>query len=137
MGRGEGSATVNLTTVAELPHVTRRGDTYRYESEVREDYRDVVGLLVGQGFYERVVAPANRSMKRHHGLANALGMIDGVVRHIPARHGIASGWTRIFIREGDDVLVALHHSMLPVSAAALRAEVEARWRAFGRPAATT
>lgn len=53
-------------------------------------------------------------------------------RHIYIRSWFlrGPGWDLHYIPKGDIVQVVLHHEMLPVSAAELRAAVEARWRAF-------
>lgn len=45
------------------------------------------------------------------------------------------GWEGTFIARGDLVQIALHHELLRAPAGDLRDAVEARWRAFGGPAA--
>jgi WD40 repeat protein len=40
------------------------------------------------------------------------------------------GWVNTFIPKGDVVQVALHQEILPIKPDVLRAEIEARWRAF-------
>jgi hypothetical protein len=70
-------------------------------------FRNVTAVLVTRAFYERVIH------------------VDSFILRGP-------GWGSIFIPRGDDMmLVALHDSVLPVTAAELRTAVEARWRAFG------
>lgn len=72
-------------------------------------YRDVTVALVSQFFFDANV-PLNSSYAR------------------------SSLWRYFFLPKGDLVQVALHHDILSVSADALWAEIDARWRAFrGEP----
>jgi hypothetical protein len=72
-------------------------------------YRDVTVARVSQFFFDANV-PLNSSYAR------------------------SSLWRYFFLSKGDLVQVALHHDILSVSADALWAEIDARWRAFrGEP----
>jgi hypothetical protein len=122
-------ATVDITTRTPLPINVDVGGTI--QNEVRDTYSNVTAVAVSQDFYDRAISPAYKAMKRNKGLNTALGLVDGMVHHIDARNGSGSGWSSIFIRRGDQMLVALHHSMLLVTRKDLRAAVESRWHAFG------
>jgi len=121
--------TVDIRTRAALPiNVEVAGIV---QNEVRDTYRNVMAAAVSQDFYDRAIAPAYKTLKRNKGLHTALGLVDGMIHHIDARNGSGSGWSSLFIRRGDQMLVALHHSMLLVTRRDLRAAVETRWHAFG------
>lgn len=132
----EDLAVIDVTTRTTLPVSKDYAGRIEIDKVIRENYRDVIALVVSEHTYERRAAPARRDNARGADLATRLGLRDGMIHHIPARNGLGLGWSSIFIPRGDQVLVALHHSMLPISAARLRAEVESRWRALGPPAAT-
>lgn len=121
---------IDVKTRASLPINVDVGDTV--QSEVREIYRNVTAVEVSQDFYDKAILPAHKAMTRNKGLKTALGLVDGMAHHVAAKNGRGSGWTSIFIPRDDRMLVALHHSMLSVSGNSLRAEIEARWGAFGR-----
>lgn len=70
-------------------------------------FNGVTVILVSQFFYDRVIH------------------VDSFIMRGP-------GWDANFIPKGDKMMVALHHELLPVDAATVRREVEARWKAFGR-----
>lgn len=122
-------AAVDIVTRAPLPINVDVGGTV--QNEVMDTYRNVTAVAVSQDFYDRAIAPAYKAMKRNRGPATALGLADGMIHHIDARNGSGSGWSSLFIRRGDEMLVALHHSLLLTTRAALRAQIEARWRALG------
>jgi hypothetical protein len=73
-------------------------------------FDNVTVVLVSQAFYDRVIH------------------VDSFFRRGP-------GWDQYFIPRDGMVQVALHHAFLPVKAEDLLAAVEARYRAFGQPAA--
>jgi hypothetical protein len=74
-------------------------------------FDNVTVVLVSREFYDRVIH------------------VDSLLRRGP-------GWNLTFIPVDTMMQVALHHEILPVTAADLLAAVEARWRAFGaRPTA--
>jgi hypothetical protein len=77
------------------------------------------------------VRDVTASTGRSRDLAGILKLRNGMIDHIRARRGSGRGWSSIFIMHDDDVYVALHHSILPVSRADLCTAVEARWHAFG------
>jgi hypothetical protein len=122
-------ATVDIKTRAAPPINVDVGGGI--ENEVRDTCRNVTAVAVAQDFYDSAISPAYKAMKQNKGLKTVLGLVDGMVHHIDARTGSGSGWSSTFMRRGDQMLVALHHSMLQVSGKDLRAAVEERWRAFG------
>jgi hypothetical protein len=69
-------------------------------------FDNVTVVLVSRDFYDRVIH------------------VDSFIRRGP-------GWDQFFIPRDDLMQVALHHEILPVTAADLLAAVEARYRAFG------
>lgn len=71
-------------------------------------FDNVTAVLITREFYDRVIH------------------VDSFSRRGP-------GWDQIFIPYNSKMQVALHHEILPVTAADLLAAVEARYRAFGRP----
>ncbi len=72
----------------------------------------VTAVLVTRNFYDRVIH------------------VDSFLLRGP-------GWDQVFIPYDAMMQVALHHEILPVTAADLLAAVEARYRAFGRPSEQT
>ena len=72
----------------------------------------VTAVLVTRDFYDRVIH------------------VDSFLLRGP-------GWDQVFIPYDAMMQVALHHEILPVTAADLLAAVEARYRAFGRPSEQT
>ena len=101
-------------------------------------YKGVTAVLVSRDFFDKAIFPAKDGMeRRQRDLATILKLRNGMVDHIRARRGLGPGWDSIFIMRDSEMHVALHHSILPVSRADLRAAVEARWQAFGgTPAAS-
>lgn len=71
-------------------------------------FDNVTVVTVTQDFYDRVIH------------------VDSFIRRGP-------GWGQFFIPRDGMMLVALHHSFLPVQPGDLLAAVEARYRAFGQP----
>lgn len=130
-GEVQDIATIDVKTHATLPINVNVGGVL--ENEVEGTYRNVTAVAVSQDLYDRAISPAYKAMKQNNGLKTALGLVDGMVHHIDARNGLGPGWSSIFVRRDDQMLVALHHSMLPVGSSTLRAAVESRWRAFSRP----
>jgi hypothetical protein len=122
---------IDVKTNASLPINVETGATV--QSEIRETYRNVTAVVVSQDFYDQAILPIHKVMTLNKGLKTTLGLADGMVHHVAAKNGRGSGWTSIFIPRGDEMLVALHHSMLSVSGGRIRSEVEARWHAFGQP----
>jgi hypothetical protein len=119
---------IDVTTRASLPINVDIGSTV--QNELRETYRNVTAVAVSQDFYDKAILPAHKSLARNKGVKTALGLVDGMIHHVVSKNGRGSGWSSIFIPRGDQMLVALHHSMLPVGGDRLKGEVEARWRAF-------
>jgi hypothetical protein len=89
-------------------HEVRGVDTINISTRHRGHdihYLGVTVFLVSRSFYDRCIH------------------IDSWVLRGP-------GWEAMFIPKGDTVQVALHHEILPATAAELRTAVEVRWRAF-------
>ena len=122
---------IDVTTRASLPINVEIGPTV--QNELRETYRNVTAVAVPKDFYDKAILPAHKSLARNKGLKTALGLVDGMIHHIVSKNGRGPGSSRIFLPRGDQMLVALHHSMLSVGGNGLNGEVEARWRAFGPP----
>jgi hypothetical protein len=123
---------VDVKTKNELPLDVETSNGV-FEHEIRENYKDVTAVAVTQDFYDRSLAPAYKDMKRNTntGFGKALGLVDGMVHHIAGRDGSKTTWSSLFIRRGDEMLVALHHRPPAVSARRLHTEVIARWQTFG------
>lgn len=123
---------IDLTTRATVyvpPSERRWGGS----EEIVGVYKGVTAVVISRDFYDRAILPLRAAAERSRGLATILKLRNGMIDHIRARRGLGRGWSSIFIRQGSDVCVALHHSILPVSRVALHAAVEARWHAFGHP----
>jgi hypothetical protein len=127
---------IDLATKATV-HVPYLVTTRNRNVDIENTYKGVTAVIVSQDFFDKTILPARAGIKQRNVLMSALKLRDGMVDNIRARHGLGPGWSSIFIFRDGKMHVALHHSMLPVSRGALRAAVEARWRAFGeKPAAS-
>jgi hypothetical protein len=133
-----GLATIDLTTKATVSVPFWLGRTGNADTEIVDVYKGVTAVLVSRDFFDKAIFPAKDGMeRRQRDLATILKLRNGMVDHIRARRGLGPGWDSIFIMRDGEMHVALHHSILPVSRADLRAAVEARWHAFGgTPAAS-
>lgn len=79
--------------------------TFRGRPEV---YPGVTVVLVPKFFYDRVVH------------------VDSFIMRGP-------GWDAHFVPKGDNLMqLALHHEIIPASAAEIRRQVEERWKVFGK-----
>jgi len=95
-------------TEFDIPWSEVRGvDSITVEGLRGATFDHVTVVLVSRDFYDRVIH------------------VDSFLLRGP-------GWDQVFVPYDSMMQVALHHAILPVTAADLLAAVEARYRAFGR-----
>jgi hypothetical protein len=95
----------------------------------KDQYRDVTALQVSEAFWDKTILPlwraaGTRGLKRFAGI--------GMATFMPAKNATASGLSNIFPTHDGKRFVTLPHRVLSVDRDQLRAEVEARWLAFGK-----
>jgi hypothetical protein len=100
----------------------------------KDQYRDVTALQVSETFAEQTILPLWRAVIRTRGLRRLAGI--GIATFMPAKNATASGLSNIFPTHDGKRFVTLPHKVLSVDRDQLRAEVEARWQAFGKRAGT-
>jgi hypothetical protein len=105
------------------------GGTPRY-SIAKDQFRDVTALQVSEAFHDQAILPLWRAVAGTRGLRRLA--IVGTATFIPPKNATASGLSNIFPTHDGKRFIALPHRVLSVDRDQLRAEVEARWRAFGK-----
>jgi hypothetical protein len=106
-----------------------QGGTPRY-SLAKDQYRDVTALQVSEAFADQTILPLWRAVARTRGLRRLAGI--GMASFMPSKNATASGLSNLFPTHDGKRFVTLPHRVLSVDRDQLRAEVEARWQAFGK-----
>jgi hypothetical protein len=86
-------------------------DSINIETKFRREtiiFSNVTVILVSMKFYDRVIH------------------VDNFIMRGP-------GWDGAYVPKGDMMQVAIHHEIIEATAEEIRRQVEARWRAFGKP----
>jgi hypothetical protein len=126
----EAVTSLNLTfEVVQKRWYDLQGGTPRY-SLAKDQCRDVTALQVSEAFADQTILPLWRAVARTRGLRRLAGI--GLATFMPAKNATASGLSNIFPTHDGKRFVTLPHSVLSVDRDKLRAEVEARWQAFGQ-----
>jgi hypothetical protein len=126
----EAISSLNLTfEVVQKRWYEFQGGTPRY-SLAKDQYRDVTALQVSETFADQTILPLWRAVIRTRGLRRLAGI--GIATFMPAKNATASGLSNIFPTKDGKRFVTLPHRVLSVDRDQLRAEVEARWQAFGK-----
>jgi hypothetical protein len=121
---------LNLTfKVVEKRWYDLQGGTPGYFSAT-DEYRDVTALRVSEAFHDQTILPLWRAVAGTRGLRRFAGV--GMATFTPAKNASASRLSNIFPTQDGKRFVALPHRVLSVDRDQLRAEVEARWQAFGK-----
>ena len=98
----------------------------------KEQDRDVTALQVSETFYDQGILSLWRAVIRTRGLGRLAGV--GMATFMMPKNAMASGLSNLFPTHDGKRFVALPHKVLSVDRDQLRAEVEARWQAFGKGA---
>jgi hypothetical protein len=96
----------------------------------KDQYRDVTALQVSEAFWDKTILPLWRAVAGTRGLRRFAGI--GMATFMPPKNATASGLSNIFPTHDGKRFVTLPHKVLSVDRDQLRAEVEARWQAFGK-----
>jgi hypothetical protein len=96
----------------------------------KDQYRDVTALQVSETFADQTILPLWRTVVRTRGVRRLARI--GIATFMPHKNASASGLSNIFPTHDGTRFVALPHKVLSVDRDQLRADVEARWRAFGK-----
>ncbi len=96
----------------------------------KDQYRDVTALQVSEAFTDETIMPLWRAVYRNSRGSKRLGI--GLVTFSFAPNLTASRLGNIFPAQDGKRFVALPHEVLSTDRDRLRAEVEARWQAFGK-----
>jgi hypothetical protein len=130
----EGISSLNLTfKVVEKRWYDLQGGAPGYFS-AKEQYPDVTAVQVSEAFADQTILPLWRAVAGNRGLRRFARI--GMATFTPAKNATASRLSNIFPTHDGKRFVALPHSVLSVDRDQLRAEVEARWQAFGKRTAT-
>jgi hypothetical protein len=130
----EDISSLNLTfKVVQKRWYDMQGGTPMYVS-AKDEYRDVTVLQVSEAFADKTILPLWRAVARNRGFRRLAR--TGMATFTLAQNATASRLSNIFPTQGGKRFVTLPHSVLSVSHDQLRAEVEARWHAFGKKTAT-
>ena len=100
----------------------------------KDQYRDVTALQVSEAFMDETIMPLWRAASRNSRGSKLFGI--GLATFTFAPNLKASRLRNIFPTQDGKRFVALPHSVLSVGRDQLRAEVETRWRAFGKRTST-
>ena len=100
----------------------------------KDQYRDVTALQVSEAFMGETIMPLWRTVYRNSRGPKRLGI--GLVTFTFAPNLTASRLANIFPTHDGKRFVALPHEVLSSDRDRLRAEVEARWQAFGKKPTT-
>ncbi len=100
----------------------------------KDQYRDVTALQVSEAFMDETIMPLWRAVYRNSRGPKRLGI--GLVTFTFAPNLTASRLGNIFPAQDGKRFVALPHEVLSSDRDRLRAEVEARWQAFGKRTVT-
>jgi hypothetical protein len=96
----------------------------------KDQYRDVTALQVSEAFHDETILPLWRSVAGTRGFRRLAGV--GMATFMLPKNATASGLSNIFPTHDGKRFVTLPHRVLSVDRDKLRAEVEARWQAFGQ-----
>jgi hypothetical protein len=96
----------------------------------KDQYRDVTALQVSEAFHDQTILPLWRAVARTRGFRRLAGV--GMATFMPPKNATASGLSNIFPTHDGKRFVTVPHRVLSVDRDQLRAEVEARWQAFGQ-----
>ncbi|QND56266.1 hypothetical protein [Mesorhizobium huakuii] len=96
----------------------------------KDQYRDVTALQVSEAFMDETIMPLWRAVYRNSGGSKRFGI--GLATFTFAPNLTASRLGNIFPAQDGKRFVALPHKVLSTNGEQLRAEVEARWLAFGK-----
>jgi hypothetical protein len=96
----------------------------------KDQHREVTALQVSEAFHDQTILPLWRAVAGTRGLRRFAGV--GMATFTPAKNASASGLSNIFPTQDGKRFVTLPHKVLSVDRDQLRAEVEARWQAFGK-----
>jgi hypothetical protein len=103
-------------------------------SLAKDQYRDVTALQVSEAFMNEAIRPQWKAAERNRGLKRLARI--GLATFTLGPDATGSRLSNIFPARDGKRFVALPHSVLSANRYQLRSEVEARWRAFGKRAAT-
>lgn len=121
----EGISSLDIT----FEVVKRRWGTSWYRWG-KDQYRDVTALQVSEAFMDETIMPLWRAVYRNSKGAKRFGI--GLATFTFAPNLTASRLGNIFPAQDGKRFVALPHKVLSTDGEQLRAEVEARWQAFGK-----
>jgi hypothetical protein len=121
----EGISSLDIT----FEVVKRRWGTSWYRWG-KDQYRDVTALQVSQAFTDETIMPLWRAVYKNSRGSKRLGI--GLATFSFAPNLTASRLGNIFPAQDGKRFVALPHEILSTDRDRLRAEVEARWQAFGK-----
>ena len=96
----------------------------------KDQYRDVTALQVSEAFMDETIMPLWRAVYRNSRGSKRFGI--GLATFTFAPNLTASRLGNIFPARDGKRFVALPHKVLSTNGEQLRAEVEARWQAFGK-----
>jgi hypothetical protein len=96
----------------------------------KDQDRDVTALQVSEAFHDETILPLWRSVAGTRGSRRLAGV--GMATFMLPKNATASGLSNIFPTHDGKRFVTLPHRLLSVDRDQLRAEVEARWQAFGQ-----
>jgi hypothetical protein len=96
----------------------------------KDQYRDVTALQVSEAFHDQTILPLWRAVAGTRGFRRLAGV--GMATFMLPKNATASGLSNIFPTHDGKRFVTLPHRVLSVDRDKLRAEVEARWQAFGQ-----
>jgi hypothetical protein len=96
----------------------------------KDQYRDVTALQVSEAFMDETIMPLWRAVYRNSRGSKRFGI--GLATFTFAPNLTASRLGNIFPAQDGKRFVALPHKVLSTNREQLRAEVEARWQAFGK-----
>jgi hypothetical protein len=130
----EAIASLNLTfEVVQKRWYDLQGDAPMYVLAKEQD-RDVTALQVSEAFENQTILPSWRAVNRTRLFGRPAGI--GIGTFMPPKNATASGLSNLFPTHDGKRFVTLPHKVLSVDRDHLRAEVEARWQAFGKGADT-
>jgi len=121
----EGISSLDIT----FEVVKRRWGTSWYRWG-KDQYRDVTALQVSEAFMDETIMPLWRAVYRNSRGSKRFGI--GLATFTFAPNLTASRLGNIFPARDGKRFVALPHKVLSTNGEQLRAEVEARWQAFGK-----
>jgi hypothetical protein len=96
----------------------------------KDQDRDVTALRVSEAFHDQAILPIWRAVARNRGFRRLAGV--GMATFMLPKNATASGLSNIFPTHDGKRFVTLPHKVLSVDLDQFRAEVEARWQAFGK-----